>query len=310
MIESPEMLGTILVADDEPEHTKLLTNWLGMRGYGCVAAHDGRSALALARERRPDLVLLDVNMPDMNGYEVCGRLKADPATADTPIIFLSGRSDSKGKVEGLTRGASDYVTKPYDLPELLARVQGALRTKATMEVLKQEHSRLAFEATTDHLTGVANRGYFDRRLAEEFASAERNGTLLACLMLDIDHFKRVNDRYGHQTGDLVLRDVGELLRAKVRAVDIPARYGGEEFAVLMPGGTLEGARVLGERIRAVVEQHPFRTDATAEPLRVTLSAGAAVRRRDHTSPAAFLEVADRALYRAKLEGRNRVAVAP
>ncbi len=309
MTEIAEQLGTILVADDEPDHAKLLDCWLGLRGYRCLVASNGQATLEMARAHHPDLILLDVNMPDMNGYEVCGRLKADPITADTPIIFLTGRGNVAEKVEGLARGASDYVTKPYDLPELLARVQAALRMKAAVEALKAEQSRLQFEATTDNLTGVANRAYFNRRLVEEFAAAERDGSLLACLMLDIDHFKHVNDRYGHLAGDLVLRDVGQLLRANVRAVDIPARYGGEEFAVLMPGAPLEGARALGERVRTVVERHAFQMAVTAYPLRITISAGAAVRRRDQKSPEALIEEADRALYRAKLEGRNRVVVA-
>lgn len=302
-------LGTILVADDELHHTKLLDTLLHIRGYRPIVACNGQAALDLARQHRPDLVLLDVNMPDMDGYEVCGRLKADPTTADTPIIFLTGRDNVAEKVAGLGAGASDYVTKPYDLTELLARVQAALRTKMTLESLKAAQTRLEMEATTDGLTGLANRAYFNRRLGEEFAAAERDGSVLSCLLLDIDHFKRVNDRHGHLVGDMVLSDVGRLLRENVRAVDIPARFGGEEFAVLMPGSTVEGARAVGERVRSVVERHVFELSAAAEPVQITLSAGAAIRRREHSSPESFVDTTDRALYRAKLLGRNRVVVA-
>ena len=309
MGEHSQSLGVVLVADDDRDHADLLKTWLELRRYRCVVASDGPTAIDMARQGGPDVILLDLDMPGMNGYEVCGRLKADSVTRDTPIIFLTARTAVEAKIRGLAGGASDYVTKPFDLPEVVARVETALRTKAAMEHLKARQSRLEAEATTDGLTGLANRAYFNRRLGEEFASARRDGTPLACLMLDIDNFKLVNDHHGHIVGDRLLQGVGRLLADNVRADDVLARYGGEEFVILMPGQTIEAARILGERFRRIFEGHAFDAVGDGEPLSVTLSIGAAERRARHETAQALIEEADRALYRAKDEGRNRVVAA-
>ena len=309
VLEAAERPEQILVVDDDLDHATMLSRCLEVGGYTCLLAGDGPAALETACRERPDLVVLDVNMPGMSGYEVCGRLKADPATADTPIIFLTGRAATFEKVEGLARGATDYVTKPFDPSELLARVQTALRMKSAFEALKMEQSKLAVAATTDGLTGLANRAYFSRRLSEEFAAAVRTGARLACLMLDIDHFKEVNDRHGHLAGDAVLRAAGELLRDNVRGDDVAARFGGEEFVVLMVGSSLDGAGILAERIRVLVERHEVRFADAMAPIRTTLSVGVAIRQPSQRSPHELVEEADRALYRAKAAGRNRVALA-
>ena len=309
MGEQSESLGVVLVADDDRDHADLLKTWLELRRYRCVVASDGPTAIDLARHGGPDVILLDLDMPGMNGYEVCGRLKADSATRDTPIIFLTARTAVEAKIRGLAGGASDYVTKPFDLTEVVARVETALRTKAAMEHLKARQSRLEAEATTDGLTGLANRAYFNRRLGEEFASARRDGTPLACLMLDIDNFKLVNDRHGHIVGDRLLQGVGRLLQDNVRADEVLARYGGEEFVVLMPGATIEAARIVAERIRRIFEGHAFDAVGDGRPLSVTMSIGAAERRASHETSQALIEEADRALYRAKNKGRNRVVAA-
>src|SRR5450432_381499 len=285
---------TVLIIDDSPAIHTLLHARLRDEPVALHSANSGDEGLAMASSLAPDLILLDVDMPDPNGFEVCKRIKADPRLAATPIIFLTGAATTEQKIQGLELGAMDYITKPFDPAELRARVRGALRLKFLMDLLTQK-------AQIDALTGLWNRRYFDQRLEAEISLAKRSRRPLGILMLDLDHFKSINDRYGHPMGDEVLRRVGAQLAASVRTEDIVCRYGGEEFAIVAPNISA-GALQLAERLRSAIEKMSF--SFGGHDVKVTVSIGAAG--VDDSPTQALLVQADSALYRAKQNGRNRV----
>ncbi len=286
----------VLIIDDSPDALARAKARLSKEGLEILCADGGRKGLSLARRHHPDVILLDVDMPDLPGFEVCRALKADPELRTIPVIFLSGSGSAQDKVKGLDLGAVDYVAKPFDAFELRARVRAALRTKRFQDLLVEQ-------ARIDPLTGLPNRRALEERLRQEWARAQRHGNNLAFVMGDLDHFKTVNDTHGHQAGDAVLQEVAARIRAQCRSSDLPARYGGEEFAVLVCDEPAWKARRLAERCREAVEQ--MQTCHRSGNLRVTMSFGVS----DNAaagSPAALVRLADRCLYRAKEGGRNRV----
>lgn len=291
------MASKILVIDDSPEIHKLVQIRLGKEAVVIHSAFDGVSGLAAARQLRPDLILLDVEMPDRDGFAVCVDLKSDPATMDAPIIFLTGSASTEDKIRGLELGASDYVTKPFDPGELRARVRASLRSRYLVELLSKK-------AMIDGLTGLWNRTYLDLHLHMELSAARRTGQPLSCVMADVDHFKAINDTCGHGFGDDVLREVAAAFTQCCRSEDIACRYGGEEFTVLLPNTPVEGAAELAERLRVAVAKRSFVHRDNA--ISVTCSFGVASLRGP--LPPSLLELADEALYRAKHSGRNRVEV--
>jgi diguanylate cyclase (GGDEF)-like protein len=265
-----------------------------------LCATDGDEALRLAREEKPDLALLDIMMPGKDGLEVCRELRAEETTRNLPIVFVSAKNAPRDRAAGLRAGAVDYIAKPFHPEELVARV----RTQLT---LKQLQDRLRRMARTDALTGLYNRGYFETRLAYEYRRRTRYGRPFTCLVIDIDHFKRVNDTRGHRFGDLVLKDVGRILLESFRSVDTVARYGGEEFVVLLPETDLAGAALAAARMADRVREHPF-TDGTFTQA-VTLSGGIVHSSDPRVGSAEdVVKLADRALYAAKDAGRNRIYV--
>jgi PleD family two-component response regulator len=216
----------VLVIDDSPEIHQLLK--VRLRGEGLVLLHatDPVEGLRLARSVVPDLILLDQDMPTMTGLEACRALKADPVTSHVPIVFLTGAASVTDRVAGLDAGAVDYIGKPFDPLELRARVRATLRTKRYQDLLM-------LRAQLDWLTGLRNRAYFDTRLADEVMAARRHGRLVSLILLDLDHFKSINDRFGHPFGDRVLQKVGDVLLDGARVTDAPCRYGGEEFGIVL-----------------------------------------------------------------------------
>jgi diguanylate cyclase (GGDEF)-like protein len=287
----------VLVIDDsEPTH-KLIQARLRPEGLEVTCVLDGERGLERAVAQPPDLILLDVDLPDLDGFEVCRQLKEHPATRDVPIIFLTGTTSTDSKVKGLDLGAVDYVTKPFDQVELRARVRAALRTKRLQDMLEQQ-------SFLDGLTGLWNRSYLDRRIESELNVSRRYQRPLSVMLGDIDHFKRINDSHGHLFGDVVLQGVSETLRGYARRSDIVARYGGEEFAVLLAETDLRAAVHAGERLRQAVEEHRF--EAHGEALLVTLSFGISctTELEGEATAANLLAAADRALYAAKDAGRN------
>src|SRR5688500_2135270 len=224
----------LLVIDDSMPIHMLVRARLNDEPIEMLSAYDGESGLTMAGEQLPDLILLDVDMPHPDGFEVCRRLKAEPRTNIIPVVFLTAASSTEEKIRGLNLGAVDYVTKPFEPAELRARVRASLRTKYLMDLL-------AKRAQIDGLTGLFNRAFFEHRLLAEMAQSRRVGRALACIMADVDHFKSINDQFGHPMGDEVLRAVANLFLEQCRTEDIVCRYGGEEFVVLMPGVDVEGA---------------------------------------------------------------------
>jgi len=303
----------ILVADDEPVNRSLIQRRLERAGYSVVTAQDGREAVDKTRATLPDLVLLDVMMPRMDGLEACRIIKQDEATRDIPVIFLSARDETDVKVNGLLLGANDYVSKPFKAEELLARVDVALRIKRERDHLHlsaeeaKANAEIALErAMTDALTGLLNRYGLQRVLPREHAEAHRYHRPLSCLMIDLDNFKSINDIYGHPAGDAALQQVAEILTEAVRRSDMTCRYGGEEFLVLLPETNLDGALALAEKIRETAASRTF-GDAT-HTFNLTLSGGTATL-AETESGNDMIARADIALYHAKAKGRNRVETA-
>jgi two-component system, cell cycle response regulator len=299
---------TILITEDDPHIAELLQTILTSKGYKTHWVNSGEKALEKVREVHPDLILLDVILPHLNGYEVCARLKKDPDFSNIPVIFVTVSAETDNKVVGLRMGGHDYITKPFDLEELLARIETVLRVKNEQETLRTQNRRLAEMSVTDPLTGLYNRRFLNERMLEELDRAQRYQYPISCLMLDIDNFKEVNDSKGHIQGDRILQEISVLLKNCSRVVDIPVRYGGEEFLLVLPQTDLGGANVVGERIRKTIETTQFFKEDPK--MQVTVSLGAAAFSHDQIHSAEkLLKLADEALYEAKRAGKNRLVQA-
>lgn len=302
----------ILIVDDVTENVRLLKNLLQDFGQ-IVFARDGLEALLQAQRHRPDIVLLDVMMPGLDGYETCRRLKADTQTQDIPVIFITGADAESDEAQGLAVGAIDYITKPFAPAIVRARVQNHLalvrantELRKANDTLRKLEQELRLLATTDALTGIANR----RRLIEvgtqELQRAQRSEQAVCVLMLDIDHFKRINDSFGHPAGDAVIQALAGICSESVRSIDLVGRLGGEEFGVLLPMTDSAGALELAERLRARVEAHRIEWDGAT--IRFSVSIGVAQRCAQAGDFASLIGLADQALYQAKNDGRNRVVL--
>lgn len=271
-------------------------------------AENGIDAFKKVSEAPPDLILCDMVMPIVDGLKFLTLLYSRPEYREIPVIFLTGKTDVETKIKGLEMGASDYVTKPFDEGELLARMKVQLKIKALQDKLKLANRQLWELSTVDALTKVYNRRYFMHRLDTEFKRRERYDTPLSFLMIDIDYFKKLNDSYGHQVGDDVLRHLGGLISSSVRDTDVAGRYGGEEFCILLPHTDHAGAMTLAARLHETVRTSEFPT--LAGMLHVTISMGVSSSDLPGIdSTEALVKVADEALYRAKKEGRDRVVEA-
>ncbi len=289
----------VLVIDDSESIHKLVVARLRPEGLEVEGELDGEAGIERAVSSGPDLILLDIGLPNVDGFEVCRRLKEHPATRNIPIIFLTGETDTESMVRGLDLGAVDYVTKPFNQVELRARVRAALRSKRLQDILEQQ-------SFLDGLTGLWNRSYLDRLLESELNVALRYGRPLSLVIADIDHFKNVNDTHGHLFGDVVLQGIAESLRGHARRSDIVARYGGEEFGILLIDTTLRSAIYVAERLRASIEGRLF--EAHGKAISVTSSFGMACTENifDELTSESLIRAADRALYAAKDAGRNAV----
>jgi len=287
-------LPIVLIADDDGVTRAMVTAWLGRSGFDVITAGDGNEALKLAAEQQPDLLLVDVTMPGPDGYDVCRAIQAASAIPP-PVIFLTAHTTSAAQVAGLDAGAVDYIVKPFEQAELVARVRAALRTKATRD-------GFAERATRDGLTGLLNRAEIDLRAEAAVRLAERHSRPLSCLLADIDHFKQINDHFGHAAGDDVLREAARRISATCRASDIIGRYGGEEFLLLLPETSAPDAVTTADKLRRVLSEHAVQLDGLEIP--ITTSVGVA--EWDPTmSRSDLYAAADQALYRAKHNGRNR-----
>ena len=303
----------ILCVEDSPTQAAHIRNVLANEGYHVDVAADGFQSLALARETKPDLVVLDIMLPDIDGYSVCRKLRSQSARY-IPVLMLSARQEVEDRLDGLEVGADDYLPKPFDARELLARVKSLLRIKRLNDNLQEKlnEAQESFNvwrrvAVTDHLTGLHNRHYLQKMLQDEVSVANRYGTPLSCVMLDIDHFRDFNNQYGHLVGDEVLKGLAGILERGSRKADVIARYGGEEFVMLLPMTDLDAASGTARRLCRDVAATPLASEAGN--LKITISLGvAALPDPDINTPLKLIAKADRALYKAKELGRNRVVV--
>lgn len=291
---------TILAIDDSVDIHRLLQIRLRDQNVEIISAYNGQEGIELARTRQPDLILLDLHMAEMDGFAAMEHLKHDAATSEIPIIILSGSDEITDKVRGFDLGAVDFITKPFNLPELRARVRSALRMHWLVQLLEQK-------AQIDGLTGLWNRAYLDNRIEEQIAGAQRHESTLSLVLCDLDHFKRVNDSYGHPFGDQVLREFADLLTTVSRKSDICCRYGGEEFAVILPEIDAAHGAQAAERYRLALEGHSW---PGHDDLTVTASFGiSCLASLVQPTASELLSAADRALYQAKSAGRNCLRVA-
>jgi two-component system cell cycle response regulator len=293
---------TVLVVEASATVREVLVRQLGDRGYRVVAAADGDAALALVAGERPDAILLDHELPGLSGAELLDRLRADDELAAVPVIMLTHSPDREVLLDALERGAHDHLVAPFDPAELAARVMAALRVKALHDQLMEANRRLAAQALTDELTGLANRRHGAHALERAVAVATRHGHLLALARVDVDRFKEINDTHGHQAGDRVLAEVARRLAGAVRGGDELARWGGDEFVAILPDTDREGALRAAERLRAAVAAAPV--PVSVGDVAVTISVGWAHWAGD--TPGDLLARADRSLYQAKETGRNLV----
>jgi len=305
----------ILVVDDSRTQLDRLAKVLEREGFDVRTASTGNEAIVKVRTDPPDLVLLDMILPDMDGLKVLLHVKKAPDDRFIPVIILSVKSDLGSKVEGLRLGADDFLAKPFEDLEIVARCNAMLRIKSLQDQLRATQAKLEEQSVTDGLTGLKNRRFFDDRLDEEFRRAQRYSDPVSLIMIDLDHFKQVNDRYGHQTGDLVLREAAALVRQSIRDTDIGARYGGEEFAVILPKTHLSGALAVAERIWRELGRKVYLPEAQAmsgggkPEVRVTASIGLAFfPSKDIATAGALVRFSDEALYQAKRSGRNTICL--
>lgn len=288
----------ILIVDDTKTNISILMELLG-NDYDVLASRDGQTALEMAEEELPDLILLDIMMPDMDGFEVCRRLKDIPGTKDIPIIFLTAMTDEESIEKAYDLGGSDYVTKPFRPKELQARVKRELKLAALQKELK-------LLALTDPMTKLYNRRYFTKVSAHILDMARRDKKDLSLMIMDIDKFKNINDTFGHAVGDEVIIEFAKVLHRQKRNSDVLCRFGGEEFVILLPETNCDGAEVVAEKIRKKTESLSINIDSNTT-LQFTVSLGiSSVFADNEENIEEALQRADEALYKAKNNGRNQV----
>jgi two-component system, cell cycle response regulator len=287
---------TILIVDDVQANITILERTLASVGYNISVAFNGQKALDLVPKLKPDLILLDIMMPGIDGYEVCRRLKQSDVSKYIPVIFITAKGDTESIVEGFDVGAVDFIMKPFKVKEVCARVHTHLTLSAALNKLIQD-------SETDPLTGLFNRRTFLKRIEEEAMRFRRYQKPFSILFGDIDFFKKINDTYGHAAGDAVLINISNILKTEKREIDQVARWGGEEFLILLPETDVAGAVQHGNKIREMISAKPFIYEG--QEINITMSFGVSIYNGD-TSIEKTIDLADQRLYRAKESGRNKV----
>ncbi len=306
----------ILIIDDERDPIDLLTQWFPEDKFDVLSAPDGKKGLKEVEDQHPDIILLDIMMPGMDGFEVAKKLKKSKSYKNIPIIMLTAKHDTQSKVRGFTIGVDDYVTKPFNFEEVDARIKAMIKKRALY--LELERKNLQLEQTnikledmtiTDEKTSLFNYRYFKTKLQEEFKRAKRYETPLSLIMVDLDDFKEINDCLGHQKGDNVLRELAEILHSNARETDFASRYGGEEFSIILPNTDSYMAKQVAERIRQAVSAHQFLKEE--KPTTMTISAGISTypdQQGEIINDNDLIKAADAALYKAKDQGKNRIKI--
>jgi diguanylate cyclase (GGDEF)-like protein len=306
----------ILIVDDNIDSVELIARILDDDATEIFKAYDGNGAINSAKIKHPDLILLDVMMPDIDGFKVCETLSKEPTTSSIPIIMVTAKTHLKDLEHGLQAGAYDYIKKPFEASELIARVRAALRFQKNQAELLEAKKRLedmneelAHLAITDSLTQIYNHTFLLNTLKFELERSERFSKDLAFLMIDIDFFKKINDTYGHLVGDEILQEVVRIIKSPIRSIDILGRYGGEEFGLVLPETNEDGAMTLAEKIRKKIEDNTFivSDEDVEHNIKLTVSIGVAIYPDKNVHDVTTLiKHADDALYFSKSEGRNRI----
>jgi len=304
----------VLIVDDNQQNLKILGNVLKEHtDYGLAFAMNGEEALEYLSKSLPDMILLDVMMPGMDGFQVCEKLQESEETADIPVIFITAKSEPEDIVKGFNVGGVDYVTKPFNEAELLVRINTHMELKRSRDMLEEKnreltdaYDKIEYLALTDTLTGVANRRHISNLMGKEVSRCRRNGGTFSMLMCDIDFFKKVNDTYGHDTGDYVLKRVTELIQGRLRGQDVLSRWGGEEFLVMLPETAIDDAVVAAEKLRTTIEATEM--EFGEHRFSITLTIGVATYEKE-LGIEKSIKKADDALYQGKQTGRNKVVQA-
>jgi len=299
----------ILLVEDDKLQAKVTKNYLEAMGYDVIWVDDGKAAIKVAKTHPIELILLDLVLPDIDGNEVCRWLKVNQDTRSIPIIMLTVKGATSDKVTGLEAGANDYLQKPYSETELNARIYACLRTKALQDELREKNKelesallKLEFLAITDPLTELFNRRHFETAIENEFVRTLRYQSPTSCIMIDIDHFKRINDQYGHRAGDMVLKEIARLIKCCIREIDTAARWGGEEFSILLPQTSQDAAVNVAQRTLNSISHYTFSSFTE----KLTISIGiATVPEKTIDTAEKLIHAADLALYKAKANGRDR-----
>lgn len=299
--------GRVLVVDDNELIRRLAASLLKKKNFTVETAASGRYALEQVSVFIPDVIVLDVMMEGMDGFECCRRLKAEDTTRDIPVVMISSNAESIDKIKGLEIGAADYVAKPFDYGELLARVETQVKMKRLLDELAAKNARLEEMVRKDSLTNLYNHRCFHERIHAEFDESMRSSKPLCCIVCDIDHFKKINDTSGHQAGDMLLQSLSSIFLSMMRRCDTASRYGGDEFAFILPETDAHTGAAFAEQIRQRIASTVF--CASGRDISITVSMGLASAPSCPVSTCtALIRYADEALYRAKQTGRNKVVV--
>ncbi len=302
----------ILIVDDTPENLEIAGSVLEKKDYDIYVADSGQTALELLETVPFDLILLDIMMPDMDGYDVCRKIREDEKSRGIPIIFLTAKADGESIAKGFELGSVDYIRKPFNAAELVARVKTHVELKCIRQELEEKNTHLEevctaleISASTDPLTKLLNRREMIKRLNQELVRFERSRQPFSVVMADVDHFKEVNDHYGHNCGDVVLQKVAAILNSKLRKQDSAARWGGEEFLILLPNTPLAGGFTAAEKLRKAICKERFVLDGAEMGITVTLGVTTC---SEDLALDELIRMADGAMYQGKLTGRNRTSV--
>jgi two-component system, cell cycle response regulator len=306
--DTPLIPSRVLLVEDNRSDLRLIMGHLRDQPYEIFVAETGEKALSMALKEKIDVIILDVVLPGKDGYEVCRRIKSHESTRDIQVVMLTCLTDLESKIMGVEQGADDFLIKPVNGKEIRSRIKALLRKKAYLDQIRHHYEKALNSAITDGLTGLYNQAYFSKFLDLETKRALRQKYHTALMMLDLDDFKIYNDKLGHLVGDMLIREVAQVIRSNAREIDLVARYGGEEFAVILPYTTREEATGVGTRILEVIHSHHFTNQDVHNVKPVSASAGIAIFPTDADSPQMLIKNADEMLYEAKRCGKNCIRV--